>query len=40
MGKSSIENYYKYEVHKIIAEVNNGGDLVEKVVRTIDMNVP
>ena len=34
-----VENYYKYEADKIIAEVNNGGDLVEKVVRTVDKEV-
>ena len=38
-ARKSIEAYYKYDADKIIAEVNNGGDLVEKVVRTIDMNV-
>ena len=38
-ARVAVENYYKYEADKIIAEVNNGGDLVEKVVRTIDMNV-
>ena len=37
-ARVAVENYYKYEADKIIAEVNNGGDLVEKVVRTIDMN--
>lgn len=29
-----------YEADRIIAEVNNGGDLVEKVVRTVERNVP
>ena len=38
-ARVAVENYYKYDADKIIAEVNNGGDLVEKVVRTIDMNV-
>ena len=37
--KKCIDAYYKYDADKITAEVNNGGDLVEKVVRTIDMNV-
>ena len=35
----AIQTYYKYDADKIIAEVNNGGDLVEKVIRTLDMNV-
>ena len=38
-ARKCIDAYYKYDADKIIAEVNNGGDLVEKVVRTIDMNV-
>ena len=39
MAKIAVETYYKYEADKIIAEVNNGGDLVERVIRTIDNNV-
>jgi len=38
-AKIAVETYYKYEADKIIAEVNNGGDLVERVIRTIDNNV-
>ena len=38
-AKMAVETYYKYEADKIIAEVNNGGDLVERVIRTIDTNV-
>ena len=30
----------EYEGDRIIAEVNNGGDLVEKVIRTIDRSAP
>lgn len=30
----------EFEADRIIAEVNNGGDLVERVVRTIDRSVP
>ena len=37
---TAIEYFYKYEADRIIAEVNNGGDLVEKVVRTVDRSVP
>tara|TARA_R100000426_G_scaffold7301_1_gene8858 strand:- start:10960 stop:12219 length:1260 start_codon:yes stop_codon:yes gene_type:complete len=35
-----IEQYYKYNANLIVAETNNGGDLVEKLLRTIDRNVP
>ena len=38
-ARKAVDNYYKYEADKIIAEVNNGGDLVERVIRTIDNNV-
>ena len=33
------EQRLKYDADKIIAEVNNGGDLVERVIRTIDNNI-
>ena len=38
-ARIAVETYYKYEADKIIAEVNNGGDLVERVIRTVDANV-
>ena len=38
-AKVAVETYYKYDADKIIAEVNNGGDLVERVIRTIDNNI-
>lgn len=31
---------HEHQADRIIAEVNNGGDLVERVVRTIDRSVP
>ena len=39
-ASKSIELYQKFEADRIIAEVNNGGDLVEKVIRTVDRSVP
>lgn len=38
----AVEAYHTWRADKIVAEVNNGGDLVETVVRTIDggKNVP
>lgn len=45
MGKPSewanvaIKAYHKYNADRIIAETNNGGDLVEEVIRNIDRNV-
>ena len=38
--RAVVDAYYSHEADKIIAEVNNGGDLVERVLRTIDSNVP
>lgn len=34
-----VKAYYGYEADRVVAEVNNGGDLVETVIRTIDENV-
>lgn len=39
-GRHAIEMFYKYEADRIVAETNNGGDLVERLLRTIDQRVP
>ena len=39
-AKKAVMLYYKYSADRIIAEVNNGGDLVEAVIRQVDKNVP
>ena len=39
-GRHAIEMFYKYEADRIVAETNNGGDLVERLLRTIDHRVP
>ena len=36
----AIDEFYRYNANIIVAETNNGGDLVEKIIRTIDSNVP
>jgi len=38
-AKRAIAAYYKYDADRIIAEINNGGVLVEKVLRTVDQNI-
>ena len=38
-AKKAIEAFHSYAADRIIAEVNNGGDLVEKVIRTLDRDV-
>jgi predicted phage terminase large subunit-like protein len=35
-----VDAYRTYGADRIIAEANNGGDLVELVIRTVDANVP
>jgi phage terminase large subunit-like protein len=39
-GKIAIKAFYEWDADRIIAETNNGGDLVERLLRTIDENVP
>lgn len=38
-AKAALELYYFYSADRIIAEVNNGGDMVESVIRNADDNV-
>jgi len=38
-GKIAINAFYEWEADRIVAEVNNGGDLVERLIRNIDHNV-
>ena len=37
--RKAIDEYYLHDADRIIAEVNNGGDLVEKLLRTIDKDI-
>lgn len=39
-AKTVVDTYYRWEADKIIAEVNNGGDLIELNLRTVDRNLP
>lgn len=38
-ARQAVTAYHKYNADRIVAEVNNGGDMVETVIRTIDRNV-
>ena len=38
--KKSIELYYKFQADRMVCEVNNGGDLIEKLLRVQDVNIP
>jgi len=39
-GRRAVSLYDAHGADRIIAEVNNGGDLVERVIRTVDSSVP
>lgn len=38
--KQAVMLYRKYKADRIVGEVNNGGDLIETVLRTVDKNIP
>jgi len=35
-ARRAVDAYHRYEADRIVAEVNNGGDLVEATIRTVD----
>lgn len=39
-ARRAIEAYREFRADRIVAEVNNGGDLVETVLRVVDRNIP
>jgi phage terminase large subunit-like protein len=39
-ARIAVEAYRRHEADRIVAEVNQGGDLVENTIRMIDPNVP
>jgi len=39
-GRKAIDCYYLHKADRIVAETNNGGDLVERLIRNIDQGVP
>jgi len=39
-ARIAVEAFQRWRADRIVAEVNNGGDLVEYTVRTVDANVP
>jgi phage terminase large subunit-like protein len=39
-GKKAVKAFRDHKADRIVAEVNNGGDMVEFVIRTVDPNVP
>ena len=39
-ARLAIEQFYRYNANRIVAETNNGGDLVERLLRSVDTNIP
>ncbi len=39
-ASKAVELYHKHEADRIVAEVNNGGDLVQSLLKSIDAHVP
>jgi len=39
-AKKAVQCYYNWEASRVVAEVNNGGDLVERIIRQVDANIP
>lgn len=38
-GKQAVSVYHKYRADRLVAEINNGGDMVEFVIKTVDRSV-
>lgn len=39
-ARTAVDLYYQYQADRIVAEVNNGGDMVGRMIRMIDNQVP
>jgi len=39
-ARKAINCYYDWSADRIVAETNNGGDLVERLLRGMDLNIP
>ncbi len=39
-ARAAVEAYRRWSADRIVAEVNNGGILVEETIRTVDANIP
>lgn len=38
-ARLAVQAYWRYKCDRLVAETNNGGDLVESVIRTVDKNI-
>lgn len=39
-GQRAVRAYHHHDADRIVAEINNGGEMVEHVIRTIDKSIP
>src|SRR5450759_201042 len=39
-GNAAITAFHKHQANKIVGETNNGGEMVERTLKTIDSNIP
>lgn len=39
-ARAAVKAYYEHKADRIVAEINNGGDMVETVIRSVDPGVP
>jgi len=39
-ARKAVEAFHAHSADKVIAEVNNGGDLVERLIRTVETGIP
>ncbi len=39
-ASAAINGYYNYKADRIVAEVNNGGEMIETILKNIDTNIP
>jgi len=39
-GKAVVRAYYEYNANYVVAEANNGGDMVQSVIEAVDSSVP
>ena len=39
-ARKAINLFYDWDADRIVAETNNGGDLVERLLRNFDVNIP
>lgn len=39
-GSKAVKMYHKWKADRVVAEINNGGDLVERNLRAVDVRIP